>query len=168
MGLGYDGKLYILAFDHRGSFQKKMFGIEGDPTPEETKIIVDAKQLIFEGVEKAVAAGLDPKTAGVLVDEQFGGTIPEESKKHGLSLTMPAEMLFSNPNGEPIAATHSPTLALLASPICTTGRFLASILISATSLRGSAPITFALNSRLSVKRTLISSALSTTCALVRM
>ncbi len=33
MSLGYDGKLYILAFDHRGSFQKKMFGIEGDPTP---------------------------------------------------------------------------------------------------------------------------------------
>ena len=32
MALGYDGKLYILAFDHRGSFQKKMFGIEGDPT----------------------------------------------------------------------------------------------------------------------------------------
>ena len=91
MALGYDGKLYILAFDHRGSFQKKMFGIEGDPTPEETKIIIDAKQLIYEGVEKAVAAGLDPKTAGVLVDEQFGGTIPETAKKHGLSLTMPAE-----------------------------------------------------------------------------
>ena len=33
MALGYDGKLYILAFDHRGSFQKKMFGIEGEPTP---------------------------------------------------------------------------------------------------------------------------------------
>ena len=33
MTLGYDGKLYILAFDHRGSFQKKMFGIEGDPSP---------------------------------------------------------------------------------------------------------------------------------------
>ena len=31
MALGYDGKLYILAFDHRGSFQKKMFGIEGEP-----------------------------------------------------------------------------------------------------------------------------------------
>src|SRR4051812_35637934 len=39
MALGYDGKLYILAFDHRGSFQKKMFGIEGDPTPEETATI---------------------------------------------------------------------------------------------------------------------------------
>ncbi len=27
----------------------------------------------------------------MLVDEQFGGTIPETSKQHGLSLTMPAE-----------------------------------------------------------------------------
>src|SRR5829696_3584127 len=27
MALGYDGKLYILAFDHRGSFQKKMFAM---------------------------------------------------------------------------------------------------------------------------------------------
>src|SRR3954466_10445257 len=91
MALGYDGKLYILAFDHRGSFQKKMFGIEGDPTPEETETISDAKKLIFEGMERAVERGLDAKSAGVLVDEQFGSDIPELAKKHGLSLTMPAE-----------------------------------------------------------------------------
>jgi myo-inositol catabolism protein IolC len=91
MALGYDGKLYILAFDHRGSFQKKMFGIDGDPTPEETETISDAKKLIFEGVEKAVERGLDPSTAGVLVDEQFGSDIPELSAKRGLSLTMPVE-----------------------------------------------------------------------------
>ncbi len=54
MALGYDGKLYILAFDHRGSFQKKMFGIEGDPTPEQTETISDAKRLIYEGMEEAV------------------------------------------------------------------------------------------------------------------
>jgi myo-inositol catabolism protein IolC len=91
MALGYDGKLYILAFDHRGSFQKKMFGIEGDPTPEETETISDAKKLIFEGMEKAVDRGLDPTTAGVLVDEQFGGDIPDLAVKRGLSLTMPVE-----------------------------------------------------------------------------
>jgi myo-inositol catabolism protein IolC len=96
MALGYDGKLYILAFDHRGSFQKKMFGIEGDPTPEETEIISDAKKLIFEGMEKAVEQGLDAKSAGVLVDEQFGSDIPELAAKHGLSLTMPAEKSGQN------------------------------------------------------------------------
>src|SRR4051812_16689387 len=96
MALGYDGKLYILAFDHRGSFQKKMFGIEGDPTEEETRTISDAKKLIFEGMEKAVERGLDAKSAGVLVDEQFGSDIPELAKKHGLSLTMPVEKSGQN------------------------------------------------------------------------
>jgi myo-inositol catabolism protein IolC len=91
MALGYDGKLYILAFDHRGSFQKKMFGIEGEPTPEETDKISDAKKLIFEAMEIAVERGVDPSTAGVLVDEQFGSDIPELAVKRGLSLTMPAE-----------------------------------------------------------------------------
>ena len=64
MSLGYDGKLYILAFDHRGSFQKKMFGIEGDPTPEETAKIADAKHLIFEGMLKATERGAEPVRDG--------------------------------------------------------------------------------------------------------
>ncbi len=96
MTLGYDGKLYILAFDHRGSFQKKMFGIEGDPTPEETATISDAKKLIFEGMEKAVERGLDPASAGVLVDEQFGSNIPQLAPEQGLSLAMPAEKSGQN------------------------------------------------------------------------
>src|SRR5919206_724803 len=91
MALGYDGKLYILAFDHRGSFQKKMFGIEGDPTPEETDRISDAKKLIFEGMELAVKRGVDAEATGVLVDEQFGGDIPQLAREHGLILAMPVE-----------------------------------------------------------------------------
>ena len=96
MGLGYDGKLYVLAFDHRGSFQKKMFGIQGDPTPEETERIASAKKLIFEGMLKAVAGGLDPASAGVLVDEQFGSDIPERAREHGLMLAMPVEKSGQN------------------------------------------------------------------------
>jgi myo-inositol catabolism protein IolC len=96
MALGYDRKLYILAFDHRGSFQKKMFGIEGDPTPEETKTITDAKRLVFEGMEKAVSRGVDPSTAGVLVDEQFGGDVPKLAREHGLALSMPVEKSGQN------------------------------------------------------------------------
>ena len=91
MALGYDGKLYILAFDHRGSFQKKMFGIEGDPTEEETETISDAKRLIFEGMQVAVERGVDAEATGVLVDEQFGSDIPERAKEGGLKLAMPAE-----------------------------------------------------------------------------
>jgi myo-inositol catabolism protein IolC len=91
MALGYDGKLYILAFDHRGSFQKKMFGIQGDPTPEETERIADAKRLIFEGMLVAVGEGAVAGATGVLVDEQFGSNIPERAREHGLKLAMPVE-----------------------------------------------------------------------------
>jgi myo-inositol catabolism protein IolC len=91
MALGYDGKLYILAFDHRGSFQKKMFGIQGDPTPEETETIADAKRLIFEGMELAVQRGVDAAATGVLVDEQFGSDIPQRAKQENLVLAMPVE-----------------------------------------------------------------------------
>src|SRR5437016_1340587 len=91
MALGYDGKLYILAFDHRGSFQKKMFGIEGDPTAEETDRISDAKRLIFEGMLEAVNRGAEAGATGVLVDEQFGSDVPEQARQHGLKLAMPVE-----------------------------------------------------------------------------
>ena len=96
MELGYDGKLYILAFDHRGSFQKKMFGIQGDPTPEETQTIADAKHLIYEGMERAVDRGAEPSVTGVLVDEQFGGDIPTQAKARGLVLAMPVEKSGQN------------------------------------------------------------------------
>jgi myo-inositol catabolism protein IolC len=91
MTLGYDDKLYILAFDHRGSFQKKFFGIQGEPDAEQTAIIADAKHLIFEGMLRATASGTDPSVTGVLVDEQFGSTVPQEAKERGLKLAMPAE-----------------------------------------------------------------------------
>jgi myo-inositol catabolism protein IolC len=96
MNLGYDQPLYVLAFDHRGSFQKKFFGIEGEPDAEQTAIIADAKHLIFEGLLGAVAAGADPSITGVLVDEQFGSTVPEEAREHGLKLAMPAERSGQN------------------------------------------------------------------------
>jgi myo-inositol catabolism protein IolC len=91
MALGYDGKLYILAFDHRGSFQKKMFGIQGDPTPEETETIADAKRLIFEGMELAVQRGVDAAATGVGVDEAVGSDNPKRAKEEGLQLAMPVE-----------------------------------------------------------------------------
>lgn len=96
MTLGYDQRLYILAFDHRGSFQKKFFGIQGEPDAEQTAIIADAKHLIFEGVLQAVGSGADASATGVLVDEQFGSTVPQEAREHSLKLAMPAERSGQN------------------------------------------------------------------------
>jgi myo-inositol catabolism protein IolC len=91
MALGYDRKLYILAFDHRGSFQKKMLGISGQPTPEESEKIADAKAVIFEGFLRALEEGVPKDAAGMLVDEQFGADLARRGKKEGVVLAMPAE-----------------------------------------------------------------------------
>src|SRR5438093_851913 len=89
--LGYTKALYILAFDHRGSFQKKMLGIAGDPTPEEAQRISDAKRVIFEGFVQAVSDGAPRESAGMLVDEQFGADIARSARSEGYLLAMPVE-----------------------------------------------------------------------------
>jgi myo-inositol catabolism protein IolC len=91
MELGYDGPLFILAFDHRGSFQKKFFGVTGEPTAQEAERISDAKHVIFEGFLRALDEGADRTSAGLLVDEQFGAAIARSAKAERLILAMPVE-----------------------------------------------------------------------------
>jgi myo-inositol catabolism protein IolC len=95
---GYDGKLFILAFDHRGSFQKKWFGIEGEPTEEETHKISNAKHLVFEGLLHALDEGAEASITGALVDEQFGAPsdVPTQARGRGLKLAMPVEKSGQN------------------------------------------------------------------------
>jgi len=90
MALGYDGKLYVLAFDHRNSFATR-FGVAGPPTPEEQQRLEDLKRVVFDGMVIAAEAGEDPATMGVLVDEQMGSDIPQTARKHGLKTAMPVE-----------------------------------------------------------------------------
>jgi myo-inositol catabolism protein IolC len=89
--LGYDRSLYMLAFDHRASFQKGLFGIEGTPSPEERARISQSKQIIFEGLRRAVEQGAPKEWAGVLVDEDFGAVVARAAKREGFTLAMPAE-----------------------------------------------------------------------------
>src|SRR5215208_7306784 len=96
MPLGYEGKLYILAFDHRGSFQKKWFGLGDKITQEDTDRITDAKTLIYEGLELALGQGAEATVSGALVDEQFGGDVPQRAKEHGIKLAMPVEKSGQN------------------------------------------------------------------------
>lgn len=91
MALGYDRPLYILAFDHRGSFQKKFFGVSGEPDEEETARISDAKRVIYEGARRALDEGVEADAAGVLVDEQFGAAIARDARAAGFRLAMPVE-----------------------------------------------------------------------------
>ncbi len=92
MPLGYDGNLFILAFDHRGSFKKKMFGISGrEPTIEESKKLSDAKQLVWDGVISAIDHGAPVASVGALVDEEMGAEVARQAKARGVKLAMPVE-----------------------------------------------------------------------------
>jgi len=91
MTLGYDRDLYMLAFDHRGSFQKQLLGITGVPTREQAARISDTKALIFEGFLEARAKGKLTEGAGILVDEEFGTPIARRAKEMGIVLAMPTE-----------------------------------------------------------------------------
>ncbi|PWT99486.1 MAG: DUF2090 domain-containing protein [Terriglobia bacterium] len=79
---GFDKPLYILPFDHRGSFQTKMFGWKGALTPEQTAEIAAAKQVIYDGFKAAVQDGVPEKKAGILTDEQFGSAVLRDAAAH--------------------------------------------------------------------------------------
>ena len=83
--------IFLLAFDHRGSFQSKLLRIEGVPTRDEVARIEEAKGIIFRGFRAALEAGLAPAGTGILVDEQFGASIARAAEELGVVLAMPVE-----------------------------------------------------------------------------
>jgi 5-dehydro-2-deoxygluconokinase len=91
MTLGFDRPLYVLPFDHRGTFQSKMFGWKGALTPEQSSQIAAVKRVIYDGFLAAVAGGVPAAKAGILVDEQFGAAILRDAEAHGYATACPAE-----------------------------------------------------------------------------
>ncbi|HKQ72126.1 MAG TPA: DUF2090 domain-containing protein [Blastocatellia bacterium] len=89
--LGYDKPLYILPFDHRSSFELKMFGWGEDLTPEQTAQIAAAKQVIYDGFKAAIEAGVPKEKAGILVDEQFGAAILRDAAARSYMFAYPVE-----------------------------------------------------------------------------
>src|SRR5260370_5876415 len=73
---------FDLPFDHRGSFQTKMFGWKGALTAEQTSEIAAAKQVIYDGFKAAVQDGVPEQKAGILTDEQFGSAILRDAAAH--------------------------------------------------------------------------------------
>jgi myo-inositol catabolism protein IolC len=91
MTYGFDKPLYVLPFDHRGSFETGMFGWKGALTAEQTAQIAEAKQVIYDGFKAAVAAGVPKEKVAILVDEQFGAAILRDARAQGFTTACPAE-----------------------------------------------------------------------------
>src|SRR3984885_2399227 len=91
MTRGYDRPLYVLPFDHRGSFETGMFGWKGTLAPEQTAQIAEAKRVIYDGFKAGVTAGVPKQKAAILVDEQFGAGILRDGKADGFIIACPVE-----------------------------------------------------------------------------
>ncbi|MEQ7128460.1 DUF2090 domain-containing protein [Actinopolymorpha sp. B11F2] len=108
MALGYRAPLYLMAFDHRGSFEHDLFGGKppsvpqaragdrrakpaGGPSDTVRAGIIDAKNLIYEGFVQALERGAPRDAAGVLVDEEFGTQVARAASAAGHVLAMPVE-----------------------------------------------------------------------------
>ncbi len=85
--LGSTDLLYVLAFDHRGSFEKMVGDVDRVP---------GAKSLIWEGFLRAVEEGAPKQAAGVLVDSQYGAGVARQAKAGGYKLAMPVEKSGQN------------------------------------------------------------------------
>jgi myo-inositol catabolism protein IolC len=84
-------RLYMLSFDHRGSFKKGLMGIAGEPTVDDRRRISELKALIYEGFERAIADGAPRNSSAILVDEEFGADIARSARGEAFTLAMPVE-----------------------------------------------------------------------------
>jgi myo-inositol catabolism protein IolC len=91
MPRGYDRALYILPFDHRGSFQAKMFGWKSPLGEAQTAEISHAKEVIYDGFNATLANGVPKEKTGILVDEQFGAGILRDAASKNIITACPAE-----------------------------------------------------------------------------
>jgi myo-inositol catabolism protein IolC len=91
MTFGFDKPLYILPFDHRTTFQTKMFGWKGTVTSAQSEEITAAKGVIYDGFKAALSAGVPKEKAGILVDEQFGGGILRDAARNGFTIAYTVE-----------------------------------------------------------------------------
>lgn len=57
MALGYTKPLYLLAFDHRGSFERNLFGASPPISDNVRAAVTDAKEVIYEAFQEATARG---------------------------------------------------------------------------------------------------------------
>jgi 5-dehydro-2-deoxygluconokinase len=76
---------YFVAFDHRTAFTDRL------PAASDRASIVDAKRVVYDGFLQAVAQGIDPDAAGVIVDEEYGAEIARDARSRGLTFAMPVE-----------------------------------------------------------------------------
>jgi myo-inositol catabolism protein IolC len=85
-----DSPLYILACDHRRSFER-LLGMTGTLTDAEVSRLKDAKRLVWQGFQRALADGIPRRSAGILIDLEYGEEVAREARKLGITFAVPIE-----------------------------------------------------------------------------
>jgi myo-inositol catabolism protein IolC len=91
MPRGYERPLYVQPFDHRGSFETKMFGWHSPLSDAQTAEIAAAKRVVYDGFLAALAGGVPKEKAAILVDEQFGAAILRDATSKNIATACPVE-----------------------------------------------------------------------------
>jgi myo-inositol catabolism protein IolC len=89
----HDDPLFILAMDHRESFGRTLFHVkDDDPDSAERTAMTSAKQLIYQGLQRALPSVTSGRI-GVLVDERYGQGVIDAVKASDepLVLAVPVE-----------------------------------------------------------------------------
>ena len=90
--LGYPKDLFVLPFDHRGSFESGLLGIDGRPAaPREVELLAAYKRIIYEGFLEALDNGVPKETAAILVDQKYGDELLTDARKRGIVTCVPVE-----------------------------------------------------------------------------
>jgi myo-inositol catabolism protein IolC len=84
-------RLYILAFDHRRLLMSSLLGVEGEPDTEAVERAHAAKQLVWEGLERAIADGVRKDDAAALVDATYGLDVIDAARDAGVRVAVPLE-----------------------------------------------------------------------------
>jgi 5-dehydro-2-deoxygluconokinase len=85
-------ELFVLPFDHRGSFMEEMFGVRGEPTVEDIDRVKFYKGMIYGGFKLAMLHGLVPKeSAAILADEEYSDEVLCDAKNNGFRICVCAE-----------------------------------------------------------------------------
>jgi 5-dehydro-2-deoxygluconokinase len=91
MDIGFDQPLYLQPFDHRDSMETKLFGWKDALSASQTARIAQAKFVIYDGFQAAIAGGVPKEHAGILVDERFGAAVLADAARQGYLTACPVE-----------------------------------------------------------------------------
>src|SRR5260221_954311 len=86
---GYTKPLYVLPFDHCGTYVSGLFGWKEPLNVEQMVAVAQTKQIIYAGFEQAISDHVPSDRIGILVDEQFGSAILRDAVSKGYITAVP-------------------------------------------------------------------------------